>query len=197
MSSFFFGDVTLNDETYEIHAVTKDMPFHGFSVSEISDTVLFKRILQTRFDLITSGNAIYCTDICIDFEDKIEYNPHDDREGTIHILAITKQGNIVAGLSCALDTHERYNSDYIGLPLENRYKSRKGEPCTIDSFRSRYLRTRYLVNRNTKPYQLAELYRHFKFPGKNNEFIRLSLYAACFQMLYKYPTINGFQETNL
>ena len=38
MASFYLGKISGKKEVYEIHAVTKDMPFREYKASEISDS---------------------------------------------------------------------------------------------------------------------------------------------------------------
>lgn len=140
MSSLFLGKIG----GYEIHALTKNLPFREFTSSEIADHTLFNEIQSERYKLLASGKPIYCTAIHLDHEKEIETNPHDVREGTIHIVSLNEKGKIECGLSVAVDTGTQDNGDIVGVPLENIWK-KNGYPegARLDLFRKRYLRCHY------------------------------------------------------
>jgi hypothetical protein len=172
---------------YEIHALTKDLPFREFLSSEISDGALYANILKERFRLLESGKPIYCTAIHPDLERKIEYNPHDDREGTIHIIALDKRGSIACSLSIAVDLCMKDDGSPVGLPIENRWK-RNGYPegASLDPFRERFVRLNYHRERPLKPWEMAELYRHFRAIKQRNDMAaRIGLYTGAYHLLVR------------
>lgn len=143
------------------------MPFREFHQSEISDPSLYRSMLTQRFMLLETGRPIYCTAVNPDKKKRQEHNPHDDRAGTVHIAAVDSQsGDIACILSLAVDTGERERGDIVGLPLENRWRQ-NGYPegSSLDRFREIYLALNYQSKMAMAPWQMVELYRHFKTAG--------------------------------
>jgi hypothetical protein len=183
LPSLYLGKIG-GREIYEIHALTKDLPFREFKSAEISDGSLYENILKERFRLLESGKPIYCTAISPDLERRIEYNPHDDRAGTVHIVALDKHGSIACSLSIAVDTNLKDKGDLVGMPLENRWK-RNGYPegASLDTFRERYVRLNYHRERSLKPWEMAELYRHFRAVAQQNDTAaRIGLYTGAYHL---------------
>ena len=186
MSSLYLGKIG-GREMYEIHALTKDLPFREFPATEISDSALYENILKERYRLLESGKPIYCTAIHPDHERRIEHNPHDDREGTVHIVALDKLGSIACSLSIAVDTDLKDKGDLVGLPLENRWK-RNGYPegASLDIFRERYVKLNYHRDRPLKPLEMGELYRHFRaVKQRNDTAARIGLYTGAYHLLVR------------
>jgi hypothetical protein len=186
MSSLYLGTIG-GKAIYEIHAITKDLPFREFPVSEIADGALFQKIIEERYRLLANGKPIYCTAVKPDTEKKIEVNPHDERPGTVHFVALDKRGALACALSVAVDTGESDNGDLIGLPLENRWK-RNGYPegASLDRFRERYLRLNYQRTRGLAAWEMAELYRHFRVVSQGNDIApRIGLYTGCYHLLVR------------
>ena len=157
MSSLYLGNISDSNTTYHIHAFTNGLPFREYSTSEISDSSLFYKMLRGRYEVLASGKPIYCTAVNPDIEKQQEYNPHDDRPGTIHIAALDKRNQRMACvISVAVDTGERDHGEPIGLPLENRW--RKGmypEGASLDPFRECYFHSRGDSKQPLKPFQMA------------------------------------------
>lgn len=198
MSSLYLGKVgTADGEVYEVHAVTKNLPFRGYSASEIGDIDLYRQIMEARFNLLESGMAIFCTAINMDFERKIEEGAHCEREGTVHIASFDRNGKLICGISCAVDTCETENGTVIGVPLENRWRP-NGYPegASLDEFRQNYLKLNYGKNRTLKPFECAELYRHFRdaddITGIES---RLAVYAGACNLLVRDPLKKGITPT--
>jgi hypothetical protein len=192
MSSLYLGTIG-NKDSYEIHALTDGLPFREFTAAEIGDRKLFDRLVQERYKLLAEGCSFYCTAIHPDTEKKIETNPHDTREGTVHFVALDRHGEIDCALSVAVDTGMEEGGEQIGLPLENRWR-RNGYPlgASLDRFRERYLRLHYGRNRDVGPWEMAELYRHFRSPAAgNDQAVRLGLYTACGQLLVREAIRKG------
>jgi len=187
MSSLFLGKIGGANSSYEIHALTKDLPFREFTSSDIADHTLFNEIQSERYKLLASGKPIYCTAIHPDHKKEIEINPHDDREGTIHIVSINEKGNIECGLSVAVDIGAKDNGDIIGVPLENIWK-KNGYPegARLDLFRKKYLRLHYSRDRDLKPWEMGELYRHFRAVGAVGDMAaRIGLYTGLGQLIVR------------
>jgi len=182
MSSLFLGKIG-GKNIYEIHVFTKDLPFREYKTSQIADDALFDKLIKGRYEVLEGGKPIYCTAINPDVEKKIEVNPHDTREGTIHIVAIDKNGNIEAALSAAIDIGSKNNGDTIGVPLENRWRS-NGYPvgASLDSFRKKYARSMYREDRDIRPYEIAELYRHFRRSKHGDLAARMGLYTGWYHI---------------
>ena len=122
MASLYLGRIGAKEQMYEIHALTKDLPFREYRASEIADSDLFQNLIEGRYRLLESGRAIYCTAVYPDTKNKIETNPHDSREGAVHIVAVDKNGDIECAVSVAVDVGNKDEGADIGLPLENRWK---------------------------------------------------------------------------
>ena len=198
MTSLYLGTVASKNDVYEIHAVTKDTPFRKFTIKEIADKTLYHKMLEGRFSLLANGIPIYCTAINPDFKRKIEENPHDDREGTIHILAITSKGDIAASLSVAIDTHEKIGGKQIGLPLENIFKPGKyPEGASLQPFRKSYLRKIYNQNTDIHPWMMAELYRHYKLTPRGEIAPRLGVYTGWYHLGVRWARKAGLTPTTL
>lgn len=183
---------------YEIHAFTKDIPFREFSTSEISDETLFQKLLEERFNVLAGGRSIYCTAVSPDIENGIEWNPHDYRDGTVHFVAIGDEGDIICGLSTAVDTGEMDRGDIIGLPLENRWKP-NGYPAgaSLDPFREKYMKS-CGEDRKLNPQEMAELYRHFIASSENGNMTpRLGVYTGVYHLLVREPRKKGGTSTGI
>ena len=165
MSSLFLGSIDEGHRSYEIHAFTKDMPFRNYTSSQIADIDLYEELVEKRFMVLELGKPIYCTAINPDLENRKEENPHDAREGTVHIAAIDPEIGIVAGLSIAVEINGKDDGREIGLPLENKWRHNcfpEGQDLT--EFKKSFLRKNYSKDSNIQPWEMAELYRHFKLP---------------------------------
>ena len=123
MSSLFLGDFQRKNRKYEVHAFTNGLPFREFAASEVGDRELFSKMLHERYNVLKSGRPIYCTAVRPDSNTETEMNPHDDRNGTIHFVSLNSDGDIVCGLSMAIDVGESDSGDRIGVPLENRWRA--------------------------------------------------------------------------
>ncbi len=187
MPSLFIGKIGNKENIFEIHALTKSLPFREFKPSEIADSSLFQKILQGRFELLKSGRSIYCTAVNPDLKGETETNPHDLREGTVHIVSIDRNGEIHCALSVAVDIGNKENDSYIGLPLENRWKKNGySEGASLDPFRKKYIRINYGEDRDVAPWEMAELYRHYKKFGKKESAVsRLGTYIGCYHLMYR------------
>ncbi len=182
MSSLYLGKISGKD-SYEIHAFTKDLPFRDYSSSMVADSALFQKMLEGRYEVLEKGRPIYCTAINPDSERRIEENPHDSREGTVHIAAVDSNGEIEAALSVAVDIGGQQEGKFIGLPLENRYET-NGYPegASLDPFRRKYIRKMYNEDRDIQPYEMAELYRHYKRCPCNGLAPRFGLYTGWYHL---------------
>lgn len=123
LPSLYLGSIGGKTEIYEIHVLTKDLPFREYSSSQIADHKLFHDIVTERFNVLKNGKPIFCTAVNPIIEKGVEINPHDDRDGTIHFVCLNEGGKIVCCLSVAVDTQEKEHGEIIGLPLENRWKA--------------------------------------------------------------------------
>ena len=187
MPSLYLGKIGTKEQTFEIHALAKDLPFREFKSSEISDNELFNKIIQGRFELLKEGKSIYCTAVNPDLKKQVETNPHDEREGTVHIVSIDKNGEIQCSLSVAVDIGSRMNGAKIGVPLENCWK-RNGFPegASLDPFREKYMGINHGEDREIKPWEMAELYRHYKKVGQKESLaMRLGTYIGCYHLMYR------------
>lgn len=196
MPSLYLGKIGKYD-TYEIHAVTKDLPFREFGAAEIADTALFREILVERYRLLESGKPIYCTAIRPEHKERIERNPHDERAGTVHIVALNRQGRIVCALSVAVDIGAKDRGSPIGLPLENRWRC-NGYPegANQDRFRELYLPRNYLQQRSLAVWEMAELYRHFRSALNRGDLTaRIGLYTGCYHLLVREAVKKGLTPT--
>jgi hypothetical protein len=157
---------------------------------------LFQNLIEGRYRLLENGRAIYCTAVHPDTENKIEINPHDTREGTIHIVAIDDKGEIECAVSVAVDVGNKDKRSLIGLPLENRWK-KNGFPegASLDPFREKYLSSIYGIERKILPWEMAELYRHYKRSLKTDFTPRFGVYAGCFHLLAREAIKKGIQPT--
>lgn len=187
MASLFLGKIGTSNDPFEIHAVTVNLPFREFSISQISDSLLADEIFKARHGVLAAERPIYCTAISPDNDNKKEINPHDLREGTVHFVALNKKQEVSCALSVAIDIGELDNGKRIGLPLENRWKKNGySEGQNLDEFRKKYLAMNHGEQREFKPWELAELYRHFKSSNtKSSLACRLGLYTACYHLLVR------------
>jgi hypothetical protein len=198
MTSLYLGKVTSRDKPYEIHAVTKDVGFREYNTSEIADNNLYQKILEGRFEVLESGKPIFCTAINPDYEKKIEENPHDSREGTVHIIAISQTGEIAASLSVAVDLGQKHNGKFIGVPLENAWKQNGYSiGASLDKFRKKYLRYMYDKDKDIRPWEMAELYRHYKKTPRGDIAPRLGLYAGWYHLGVREARKKGKIPTSL
>ena len=196
MPSLYLGKIASRGNQYEIHAVTKDIGFREYTVSEIADRGLYRKILEGRFDILKNGTPIYCTAVNPDIEQKIEENPHDSREGTVHIVSVSADGEIAASLSVAVDIGEKSNGKLIGVPLENMWKpSGFPEGASLDKFRYNYLRLTYGDDRDVRPWEMAELYRHYKRTPKGDLAPRLGVYTGWYHLGVREARRNGRTPT--
>ena len=200
MSSLYLGTIGSSKNQYEIRAFTNGKPFGFFTAEEIGDTDMFSKMLSERFKSLKLGRTIYCTAVNPNIAREIEQNPHDDREGTVHVAAIDKRsGNMSCILSVAVDTGENDGSGFIGLPLENRWqKNGYPEGSLLDEFRAKYS----ILNRGgkdpVKPWQMAELYRHLRVNGDPGEHIsRLGIYTGLYHLIVREPRNRGKEETSI
>lgn len=197
MPSLFLGKIGNEDNIFEIHALTKNLPFREYKKSEISDVDLFNKIIEDRFKSLETGHPIFCTAINPDINKKTELNPHDLREGTVHIIAVNKFGNISMALSIAVDIGLKDKGDIIGLPLENRWQQNSyPKGASLDNFRDKYVKLNYNNDRIVKPWEMAELYRHFKnTKEKDNLSCRLGVYTGCYHLMVREPRKKGLTPT--
>ena len=198
MSSLYLGTIGGQQTTYEIHAFTNNLPFREFSVSRVSDAALFRTMLHERYRLLKSGVPIYCTAINVLEENEEEYNPHDDRPGTIHFAAIDMEDR---GISCvvsvAVDIGDKDKGDFIGLPLENRWRQ-NGYPqgASLDHFRDKYLKLNHAVQAGIGPWQMGEAYRHFKtITAKSDLVSRIGVYTGVHHLLMRVAGRKGVETT--
>ena len=75
----------------------------------------------------------------------------------------------------------------VGLPLENRWqKNDYPEGKSLDPFRGKYIRLNYGKDRKVRPWEMAELYRHFRAPSSVNDIAsRIGLYTGCGHLLVR------------
>jgi hypothetical protein len=197
MSSLYLGTIKAKSKRYEIHAFTKDLAWRNYAASEIADSALYADLLAGRFEVLRSGKPIFCTAVNPDPERRIEENPHDSREGTVHIVSLGKEGKIDCAVSVAVDTNQKEGGCLIGLPLENRWRP-NGYPegASLDRFRKHYLRLNYREERDIAPWEMAELYRHFKRPGEiPNILCMVSVYTGCYQLLVRDARMQDLAPT--
>ena len=193
MPSLYLGKIGGKKGVYEVHAFTYKNPFRWLKVSEISDSGLFQKLLEERYKILEEGRVIYCSAVQPDVKRKIEYNPHDYREGTVHIVSLDGNGGIVSGMSVAADIDER------GLPMENKWKP-NGYPqgTNLDEFREKYLRFNYGENRNVEPWEMAEIYRRFLIKShKGNKPSTLGMYTGFYHLSSREPNKKGETPTYL
>lgn len=196
MPSLYLGKIGKSD-ICEIHAVTKDLPFREFGAAEIADTALFREILAERYRLLESGRPIYCTAVSPNRETRTEQNPHDDRPGTVHIVALNREGRVVCSLSVAVDIGETDGGTRIGLPLENLWRN-DGYPegANQDRFRERYLPSNYGQARHLAAWEMAELYRHVRSAATSDDLAaRIGLYTGCYHLLVREAVKKGCSPT--
>lgn len=183
MPSLYLGKIGGKKGVYEVHAFTYKNPFRWLRVSEISDAGLFKKLLEERYKILEEGSVIYCSAIQPDVKKKIESNPHDYREGTVHFISLDGNGGIVGGMSVAADIDER------GLPMENKWKP-NGYPegVSLDPFREKYIRLNYGDHRNVKPWEMVEIYRRFRIKShEGNIPSRLGMFTGAYHLLSREP----------
>lgn len=186
MPSLFLGKIG-KDDVYEIHALTKDLPFREFLSSEIADAELFNEILKQRYILLEDGIRIFCTAISPDVTKKIEINPHDEREGTVHIVALDKNGKINNALSIAVDKGDQEDDCIIGLPLENRWRA-NGYPegARLDTFRDEFLKLNYDSEQPIQNWEMCEFYRQFRARHAVNDVVpRAGIWFGCYNLLFR------------
>jgi hypothetical protein len=193
MSSLYLGKIGGKKGVYEVHAFTYKNPFRWLKVSEISDSGLFQKLLEVRYKILEEGRVIYCSAVQPDVKRKIESNPHDYREGTVHLVSLDWNGGIVCGQSFAIDIDER------GLPMENRWKP-NGYPqgVSLDLFREKYIRLNYGEQRNVKPWEMAESYRLFRIKShEDNKPARLGMHTGAYHLLSREPNKKSETPTYL
>ncbi len=197
MSSLYLGQISAEGITYQIHAFTKGLPFREFSTSQIGDSALYEAMLRGRYDVLSSGREIRWGGI--DKEKQQEYNPHDDRDGTIHIAALDQKDNRMASvISVAIDTGEKDQGEVIGLPLENRWKkNEKQKSVSLDPFRRSYLSINYGVQKPIEPYEMAEFYRHYRVSDIDANIPRIAICTGAFHLLIKEARNKNKTETFL
>lgn len=196
--SSYLGKIGHKDSgQFEIHALTNGVPFRWLRTSDVSDYKLFDDLIGARYRMLQGdpedqvnckARPFYCTAISPDKEREVETNPHDYREGTIHIVSVEPEsGRVVAGLSVAADPLEKDGGRFIGVPLENRWHP-NGYPegSSLDEFRERYIRLNRNEDRNIEPMEIGELYRHFIDSSMaGNKAIRLGLYTGAYHLLVR------------
>jgi hypothetical protein len=186
--------------TYEVHAFTNSLPFREFRASEISDSGLYHKVLNERFRLLEAGRPTYFTAVNPDKRRREVYSPHDDRLGTVHIAALDRRSqDIVCVLSLAVDTGDSDGSDIIGLPLENRWKS-GGHPNgpSLDRFRERYFSSNGDSSIRIEPWQMVELYRHFRTVSDPGDLTsRIGAYVGAYHLLVREARRKGRQSTHI
>lgn len=198
MTSLYLGTIASHTGQYEIHAITKDKPFREFCKKDIADKILYQKMLEGRFKVLEGGNPIYCTAIHPDFRAKIEENPHDDREGTVHIIAINSDGDVIAAVSVAVDTQEKSGDTQIGLPLENKFKPGDyAVEASLDAFRKKYLRRMHRKDDDVPPWMMAELYRHYKLTPRGDLAPRLGVYTGWYHLGVREARKKGKIPTTL
>jgi len=195
------GKIGGSNGQYEVHALTKDLPFREYRSSQIADQALFNKLLEARYDLMEARRGITFIAANPDVGNRREYNPHDDRPGTVHFVCLdSKTGEIVCGLSVAVDIGDCDKGEPIGLPLENRW--RRGiyeEGPSLDPFREKYLRLNFGYEGAIEPWQMAEYYRHFRCIGspKGDILTRLAVYTANYHLLAREAGRNGNKPTHI
>ncbi|MCK5147320.1 hypothetical protein KAR48_11225 [bacterium] len=198
MASLYLGRISSAMHSYEVHAFTQYYGFRGYRPTEISDAKLYLKLIKTRYQLMEMGSCIYCTAVNPNKIKKIECNPHDSREGTVHIVALNEDGVIQSGISVSVDTGEMAQGSPIGLPLENKWEY-NGFPAgsDLDPFREKYSS----LNNDkpvVQPWKMAELYRHFNRISKDSSLIsRLGLYAGCYHLLVREARNRAEMPTTL
>ncbi len=198
--SMYLGTIGGARGSYEIHAFTNDLPFGFFPASQVADSELFHEMLEERYACLQSGRPIFCTAVNPDISKEMEWNPHDDRPGTVHIASINKETrHISCVLSIAVDIGDTHNGEPVGLPLENRWRS-NGYPAgsSLDRFRDRYP----ILNRDSNgpihPWQMAELYRHVRVNGSPKDQIsRLGLYVGAYHLCVLEARKRSAEETSI
>ncbi len=195
MPSLYLG--TLADiHKYEIHAFTSGLPWREYASSEIADHALYGKMLEGRYQLLESGRPIYCTAIRPDIENRVEKNPHDSREGTVHIVALDSDGRIRAALSVAVDIGSTCSGEPIGVPLENRWlPGTYPMGASLDNFGARYLSRVYGGDRPVQPWEMAELYRHYSSSTSNGIVPRLGLYTGLIHLAVRQARKTGHTPT--
>ena len=199
MPSLHLDTIGTPSAPVEIHALTAGHPFRGYRSTEIADPSLFRALLRARWDVLAGGRPIYCTAVRPDPERRIESNPHDDRPGVVHLAAIDVEGCVIGALSVAVDLRGGLPGPQPGLPLENRLKpGRYPGGCCLDEFRARYPQLQYGERRSVKPWEQAELYRHFVSNTQvGRPALRLALYAAAYRLLVTEARIRGEARTTI
>ena len=191
---------------FEVHAFTDGLPFRELKISKISDTELYKKISNARYNVLDSGRPIYCTAINPDTENRTEKNPHDSREGTVHIVTINKDKDIIGGLSVAVDIGEKSNGKLVGVPLEDAFRPKNYEEHIVypegenilNEFREKYVEKNRGIERSVKPWEMAELYRHFmEHAHQGDQASRLALYTGAYHLLVREARKNEKQPTDI
>ena len=62
MPSLFLGRIAGGNKVYEIHALTKDLPFREYRTSEISDSDMFQKLIDFNDDMIGRMNKLLHSD---------------------------------------------------------------------------------------------------------------------------------------
>lgn len=200
MASLHLGNIGNQTRTYEIHAFTNGLPFRGFKASQVGDNMLYRAMLNERYTLLESEKPAYFAPVNVDKEKREMQSPHDDRMGTIHLAALDKKtGSMACLVSVAVDTGERDDGDIVGLPLENRWRSGGSqEGANLDPFRELYLRLNYASVSHVKPWQMAELYRHFKTVTDGGDLTsRVGLYTGLYHLLVREARRKERQATHI
>jgi hypothetical protein len=194
MASLYLGTIGNDARTYEIHAFTNGLPFRELRQSQISDPQLYSKLLHERYTLLSSGKQLLCTAINPDKNRQVEYNPHDDRPGAFHIVALDKKtGNIAFGQSVAVDIGDSEGGEIIGLPIENRWRNGiYPEGLNLDIFRERYVALNHGIATQVKPWQMVELYRGFKpILDRGDLTARIGVYTGAYHILVREARNKG------
>ena len=197
--SLFLGRVGKSNESFEVHAFTRGSAFREYPTARIADARLFENLVRGRFEVLRSGRPMYCTAVRPDPLNRTEINPHDERDGTVHLAALNSHGHIVCGLSIAVDIGAQDRGAPVGVPLENVWQS--GDypvGASLEPFRARYIRVNKGIDRNVAPWEAAELYRHFKTADAGGGVLpRLALYTGLYHLLVRAPLQISATPTSL
>lgn len=199
MPSLFLGRIGNAKKVYEIHALTKDLPFREFPTARIADAEMFKKVVEGRFSVLEQLRPIYCTAVNPDCAEKVEINPHDLRPGTVHVVALDENKEIDCSLSMAVDLCETDNGAPVGIPLENRWRPAGfPEGANLDAFRSRYIRAVHKKDRDILPWEMAECYRHFRLKTPGSTLAgRFGIYVGCYHLLVREAINVGRTPTSI
>jgi hypothetical protein len=199
MSSLYLGEIGTKESKVEIHAFTSGLPFREYKMTEISDDHLFREMLEGRYKLFEEGRSIFCTAVKPDSQKRMEENPHDSRQGCVHIVSLNAEGRIASAVSVAVDIGEKEAGQVVGLPLENRWR-KQGYPegQNLDAFRKCYPSLNWNRQEGLKPWEMAELYRHFKSTdAPDNITCRLGLYTGLYHLLIREADNKRITATRL